>query len=93
MVFSISTVLIKHRSPVMKFLLAFDDFRANRLIVANRLAAERGIDVNNSNIDADGYPLVWENQTYYCPLLWLPIPEVMRRGFYGILKRTYRTGR
>jgi cell surface protein SprA len=37
---------------------AFDDFRANRLIVANRLAAERGIDVNNpSNIDADGYPL------------------------------------
>jgi hypothetical protein len=56
--FSISTVLIKHRSPqVMKSSAAFDDFRANRLIVANRLAAERGIDVNNPSIDADGYPL------------------------------------
>jgi hypothetical protein len=59
MVFSISTVLIKHRSPQDEVSsAAFDDFRANRLIVANRLAAERGIDVNNpSNIDADGYPL------------------------------------
>jgi hypothetical protein len=50
------------------------------------LAAERGIDVNNpSNIDADGYPLGFGKiiKPYYCPLLWLPIPEVMRRGFYG----------
>jgi hypothetical protein len=45
--FSISTVLIKHRSHDEVSSAAFDDFRANRLIVANRLAAERGIDVNN----------------------------------------------
>jgi hypothetical protein len=48
------------------------------------LAAERGIDVNNpSNIDADGYPLGFgkNNQAVLCPLLWLPIPEVMRQGF------------
>jgi cell surface protein SprA len=56
---------------------AFDDFRANRLIVANRLAAERGIDVNNpSNIDADGYPLDLGKI-----IAVLPIPEVMRQGF------------
>jgi hypothetical protein len=51
---------------------AFDDFRANRLIVANRLAAERGIDVNNpSNIDADGYPLGFGKiiKPYYCPFM------------------------
>jgi cell surface protein SprA len=38
-----------------------------------------------SNIDADGYPLGFGKKIkpYYCPLLWLPIPEVMRRGFYG----------
>jgi hypothetical protein len=51
MVFSISTVLIKHRSPQVISSAAFDDFRANRLIVANRLAAERGIDVNNPSND------------------------------------------
>jgi hypothetical protein len=72
---------------MMKFLLQhLMTFRANRLIVANRLAAERGIDVT-SNIDADGYPLGFgkNNQAVFA-LLWLPIPEVMRRGFYGILE-------
>jgi cell surface protein SprA len=35
----------------------FDDFRANRLIVANRLAQENGVDLSNpANIDAEGYP-------------------------------------
>jgi cell surface protein SprA len=49
---------------------AFDDFRANRLIIANRLATERGIDVNNpSNIDSDGYPLGYgkNNQAVLLP--------------------------
>nr|WP_245977171.1 cell surface protein SprA [Ichthyenterobacterium magnum] len=37
---------------------AFDDFRANRLVVANRLATERGININDpSNLDAEGYPI------------------------------------
>jgi cell surface protein SprA len=36
---------------------AFNDFRANRLIIAKRLASERGIDVNDpNNLDAEGYP-------------------------------------
>ena len=37
---------------------AFDDFRANRLEIANRLATRAGIDINNpANLDAEGYPL------------------------------------
>ena len=35
----------------------FEKFRDNRLVIANRLAVERGIDINNPiNIDADGFP-------------------------------------
>jgi len=58
-IFSISTVLIKtsfstsdeNRSS------AFDDFKSNRLTIANRLAVQKGIDINNpANIDVDGYP-------------------------------------
>lgn len=58
-VFSISTVLIKtsfstsdeNRSS------AFDEFKSNRLTVANRLAVQKGIDISNpANIGADGYP-------------------------------------
>ena len=36
---------------------AFDDFRENRLTIANRLATEAGIDINDpGNIDTDGFP-------------------------------------
>ena len=36
---------------------AFDDFRANRIEVAKRLATQRGIDVTDpANLDAEGYP-------------------------------------
>ena len=36
----------------------FDDFRANRLEIAQRLATEAGVDINNpANLDAEGYPL------------------------------------
>lgn len=58
-IFSISTILIKTSFSASDedTSAAFDDFRSNRLIVANRLATERGIDITNpSNIDADGYP-------------------------------------
>ncbi|HSD13450.1 MAG TPA: cell surface protein SprA [Flavobacterium sp.] len=57
--YSMSTVLIatsfsKSDENVSS---AFEDFRANRLIIANRLATERGIDITNpANIDAEGYP-------------------------------------
>jgi cell surface protein SprA len=34
---------------------AFDAFRANRLIIARRLAAEKGANIND--VDAEGYPL------------------------------------
>jgi cell surface protein SprA len=57
--FSISTLLINTSfSTSDEFSsAAFDNFRNNRLAVANRLATERGIDINNPvNIDLDGYP-------------------------------------
>jgi cell surface protein SprA len=57
--FSISTVLIKTSFSASdeNASAAFDDFRSNRLDVANRLATERGIDLTNpANIDADGFP-------------------------------------
>lgn len=57
--FSISTILIKTSFSASdeNASAAFDDFRSNRLPVANRLATERGIDISNpANIDADGFP-------------------------------------
>jgi cell surface protein SprA len=57
--FSISTVLIKtaFSQSDENSSAAFDDFRTNRLLVANRLATERGIDIlNPANLDEDGYP-------------------------------------
>jgi cell surface protein SprA len=57
--FSISTILIKTSFSTSdeNTSAAFDDFRSNRLPVANRLATEHGIDVNNpANLDADGFP-------------------------------------
>jgi cell surface protein SprA len=58
-VFSISTVLIKTAFSTSdeNGSAAFDDFKSNRLIVANRLAIQKGIDLSNpANIGADGYP-------------------------------------
>jgi cell surface protein SprA len=57
--FSISTILIKTSFSTSdeNSSAAFDDYRTNRLLVANRLATERGIDISNpANIDAEGYP-------------------------------------
>jgi cell surface protein SprA len=58
--FSISAVLIKTSFSTSdeNGSAAFDDFRTNRLVVANRLASQRGIDISNPiNLDAEGYPL------------------------------------
>lgn len=58
--FSISAVLIKTSFSTSdeNGSAAFDDFRTNRLVVANRLAVQRGIDISNPvNLDAEGYPL------------------------------------
>lgn len=70
--FSISTVLIKTSFAVSdeNQSATFDDFRANRLIIANRLAAQKGIDINNpANLDADGFPLGYakNNQAVLLP--------------------------
>ena len=57
--FSISTILIKTSFSTSdeNTSAAFDDFRSNRLPVANRLATEHGIDISNpANLDADGFP-------------------------------------
>ncbi|WP_296382960.1 cell surface protein SprA [Winogradskyella sp.] len=58
--FNISTILIKtafSKSDENQS-ATFDDFRANRLIIANRLATRAGIDINDiANLDAEGYPL------------------------------------
>ncbi|MFV5691609.1 cell surface protein SprA [Flavobacterium sp. LT1R49] len=70
--FSISTVLIKTSFSTSdeNASVAFDDFRNNRLAVANRLATQRGIDINNpANLDAEGYPLGYgkNNQAVLLP--------------------------
>jgi cell surface protein SprA len=70
--FSISTVLIKTAFSTSNesASAAFDDFRSNRLLVATRLASERGIDVNNPvNLDDEGYPLGYgkNNQAVLLP--------------------------
>lgn len=58
--FAISTSLIStafQRSDEI-FSQAFQDFRDNRIIVANRLAIQRGIDISDPiNLDAEGFPL------------------------------------
>ncbi|KIA87326.1 cell surface protein SprA [Flavobacterium sp. AED] len=70
--FSISTVLIKTSFSTSdeNSSAAFDDFRSNRLTVANRLAMQRGIDISNPvNLDAEGYPLGYgkNNQAVLLP--------------------------
>jgi len=58
--YSSSTILIKtaFMQSDEKMSEAFDAFRENRLVVANRLAQARGIDLSNpANIDAEGYPI------------------------------------
>jgi len=70
--FSISTVLIKTSFSTSdeKGSVAFDDFRENRLTIANRLATQRGIDITNpANLDADGFPLGYgkSNQAVLLP--------------------------
>ncbi len=57
--FSISAILLKTSFSASdeNASESFDDFRDNRLSVANRLATERGIDIKNpTNLDADGFP-------------------------------------
>nr|WP_211331807.1 cell surface protein SprA [Ulvibacter antarcticus] len=58
--FNISTMLIKTAFGSNNEITsaAFEDFKSNRLIIANRLASERGIDTSNpANLDEDGYPI------------------------------------
>ncbi|MFV8345080.1 cell surface protein SprA [Flavobacterium sp. ZB4P13] len=71
-IFSISTVLIKTSFSTSdeNSSVAFDDFRINRLTVANRLATQRGIDINNpGNLDPEGFPLGYgkNNQAVLLP--------------------------
>ena len=71
-IFSISTLLIKTAFATSdeKNSVAFDEFRNNRILVANRLATERGIDINNPiNIDKEGFPLGYgkNNQAVLLP--------------------------
>ena len=70
--FSISTILIKTSFSTSdeNTSSTFDDFRNNRITVANRLATERGIDINNpANLDSDGFPLGYgkNNQAVLLP--------------------------
>ncbi|TDD78592.1 T9SS outer membrane translocon Sov/SprA [Flavobacterium caseinilyticum] len=71
-IFSISTVLIgtSFLESNENSSIAFDEFRLNRLTVANRLATQRGIDINNpGNLDTDGFPLGYgkNNQAVLLP--------------------------
>jgi cell surface protein SprA len=70
--FNISTALIKTAfgKSDESGSAAFDDFRANRLTIANRLATQAGIDINNpANLDAEGYPIGYgkSNQAVLLP--------------------------
>lgn len=55
--YNISTLLIKTAFGTSDESTsdAFNDFRANRLIIARRLAEQKGVDLND--VDVDGYPL------------------------------------
>ena len=58
--FTISTMLLKtaFSKSDENDSQTFDDFRANRIVIARRLAQQRGIDINDpANLDAEGYPL------------------------------------
>ncbi len=58
--FAISTVMLKSsfKKSDENGSSAFDEFRSNRLTIANRLATLKGIDITvPANLDADGYPL------------------------------------
>jgi len=69
--FAVSTVLIKTAFKTSDEFSSepFDVFRTNRLVVANRLATERGIDLSvPANIDADGFPKGYGKivKRYFC---------------------------
>jgi cell surface protein SprA len=70
--FSISTSMIKtsfSRSDENGS-APFDEFRQNRLQIANRLALQRGIDISDpTNLDAEGYPIGYgkNNQAVLIP--------------------------
>lgn len=58
--FTISTVMIgtAFGASDLNGSAAFDKFKENRIIIANRLAVDRGIDLSNpANIGADGFPI------------------------------------
>lgn len=58
--YNISTILIKTAFSQSDevFSQAFQDFRDNRLIIANRVAQANGVDLSNpANINAEGYPV------------------------------------
>ena len=57
--FAISTTMIKtaFKNDDATNSSAFEDFKNNRLIIANRLATDKGIDIYNpANLDVDGFP-------------------------------------
>ncbi|MDH6601737.1 cell surface protein SprA [Myroides gitamensis] len=58
--FSISTIMLSSAfsSNSLEYSAAFERMKENRLIVANRLATARGIDINNpANLDKEGFPV------------------------------------
>jgi len=58
--FSISTIMLSSAfsSNSLEYSAAFERMKENRIVVANRLATARGIDVSDpSNLDRDGFPI------------------------------------
>ncbi|MGS4346530.1 cell surface protein SprA [Myroides odoratus] len=58
--FSISTIMLSSAfsSNSLEYSEAFERMKDNRLIVANRLATARGIDINDpNNLDHEGFPI------------------------------------
>lgn len=80
--FNISTLMIKTAFAESDAVSSstFEDFKGNRLAIAQRLALARGIDINNpANLDAEGYPLGYgkNNQAVLLRHFMLPIPAQM----------------
>ncbi|MCC9042661.1 cell surface protein SprA [Myroides sp. M-43] len=70
--FSISTIMIStaFSSSDLMSSATFDRMLDNRIIVANRLATERGIDISNpANLDREGFPIGYSkgNQSVLLP--------------------------
>ena len=84
--FAITTTMLKTAFKTSDELVSspFSDFRNNRIIIANRLAEERGVDLSNpANRDASGFPVGFGKNSQ---AVLLPSFLAAYTGFYTLNK-------